>query len=70
MDLHPSTFLLLARDRQAEYLREAQRIALAERAARASGQGPGLISRLLAAWGRRIAAARASKPALSEDASR
>ena len=67
MYLHPSTLEFLAKDRQAEYLRDAQRIALAERAARASGAAPGLISRLLTAWSRRGASARASAPALSEE---
>ena len=68
MSWHPETLLLLAKDRQAECLREAQQIALAERAAKASGRAPSLIPRLLAAWGRRVGFARAGKPALSEQA--
>lgn len=67
---HPSILELLMKERQAEYLREAQRIALAERVARASGAAPGLISRVLAAWSRRVAPARASEPVLSEEAPR
>ena len=67
---HPESLLLLGKQRQAEFVREAQQIALAERAARASGKAPPLISRLLAAWGRRARFARESKPVLSEPASR
>ena len=67
---HPEIFLLLAKERYAECLREARQIHLAERAARASGDPPGLIARLLAGWGRRIRLARASRPVLSEQAPR
>jgi len=70
MHWHPETLSFLAKDRQAELLREARQAALAERAARASGEATGLISRLLAACGRRVGFARASKPVLSEPASR
>ena len=65
MNEHWSIALLLAKERQAEFRREAQQIAL-ERAVSASGQSLGWIARLRAAWGRRLEPARASKPALSE----
>jgi hypothetical protein len=67
---HWSIIELLAKERQAEYRRQAQEIALAERAARASGDAGSLIWRLLAACARRVPLARASKPALSEQAQR
>lgn len=67
---HWSVIELLAKDRQAEYLRQAREIQLAERVARASGDSGSLIWRLLAAGVRRLALARADKPALSEEAPR
>jgi len=67
---HWSAIEFLAKERQAECLRQAQQIALAELAARASGDAGGLIWRVLAALGRRAALARANKPALSEQAPR
>jgi hypothetical protein len=65
MNEHWSIELWLAKQRQAELLREAEQIAL-ERAVSASGQSQGWYARLLAAWGRRLELARASKPAMSE----
>jgi hypothetical protein len=67
---HWSVIEFLAKERQAEYWRQAQQIALAERAAKASGDQGSLIWRLLAALARRVALARAGKPALSEPAPR
>jgi hypothetical protein len=67
---HWSLIELLAKERQAEYLRQAREIALAERAAKASGDSGSLIWRLLAASVRRLSLARANKPALSKEAPR
>ncbi len=65
---HWNLIELLAKERIAEYRRQRREIALAEYAARASGNHGNLISRLLSALGRRIALARAGKPALGEQA--
>ena len=62
---HWSFLDLLVKERHAEYRREAQEIALADRFARASCKAEGLISRLFA-WSRRVVFARANKTALSE----
>jgi len=67
---HWRTLEFLAKQRRAEYEREAQQYALAESFGRGSTQGPGLIARLLAAWSRRAAPARATEPVLSEQAPR
>lgn len=68
MALHWSTIELLAKDRIAEYRRQRREIALVEYAERVSGRSGGLLRRLWAALGRRIALARAGKPAFGEQA--
>jgi hypothetical protein len=68
MDWHPETLMLLAKHRHDELVREARQLTLAQRAAKASGRAPSLISRLLAAWGRRVRLSQASEPAMSEQA--
>ncbi|HKX19235.1 MAG TPA: hypothetical protein VJT33_14585 [bacterium] len=64
--LHWSTIEFLAKDRLAEYQREQRKFALVEDAERAAGRDGGLLRRLPAALGRRIALARAGKPAFGE----
>ena len=64
--LHEWTLLLLAESRQAEYRREAEQDRLAAEGARASGQASGLLSRLLASWGRRAAAIRTRDTVLAK----
>lgn len=65
MNEHWLIELCLAKQRQADFRREAEQFAL-ERAVSASGKSEGWIARLLGAWGRRPGLARESKPALSE----
>lgn len=65
---HWSLIELLAKERIAECRRQRREIALAEYAERASGRNGGVLPRLWAALGRRIALARAGKPSLGEQA--
>lgn len=66
--LHWSTIEFLAKDRLAEYQREQRKFALVEEAERLSGRHGGLLKRPWAVFGRRIAPARAGKPAFGEQA--